>query len=198
MLGLVTEDADHQLVDHFFGMLVRPRRTLEALVVQRSARPGASAIAVLGMFWGLLSLLLWSSGRAPHAILVPVEPRQYYLWQGLLMLPILTGLWWLFTEISHRLAAGEGKEPGVRTALGFAYALPMLVHVGVEMLAYLLLGFDRLAEVARISLPLAALWTWALSSLALKVGHRCSSPRAVGAAFAGLLVQALAGGLVLR
>jgi hypothetical protein len=42
------------------------------------------------------------------------------------------------------------------------------------------------------------LWVWALSAIALKIVHHASWPRAIGASFAGLFVQALAGSLVLR
>lgn len=194
----MNEDADHQLVDTLFGTLVRPKRTFEGLANRTSSKPGASAIAVLGMFWGLFALLLWTSGRTPHAILVPIPAELYYLAEGLLMLPILTGLWWVFGEVAHRVAGGAGSEPAVRTALGFAYAVPMMVHIGVEMLAYLFFGFDRLADVSKISLPLASLWVLALSALALRVLHRVSRGRAILAALAGLLVQAIAGALVLR
>ena len=46
--------------------------------------------------------------------------------------------------------------------------------------------------------PAASLAVWVLSSLALRVAHRTSWSASVGAAFAGLLVQALLGALVLR
>jgi len=193
----VSEPADEHLLDTLFGTLIRPRKTFAEFAGQRSARPGATAIAVLGMFWGLFSFLLWSSGRSPHAVLLPVPPQHYYLFQGLVMLPLLTALWWLYSEVSHRLAGGT-PEAGTRAALGFAYAVPMTVHIGVEMLAYLLLGFDELALVAMISLPLASLWVWALSSLALRELHHTPWPRAIAAAFAGLLVQAVSGSLILR
>ncbi len=193
----MSEPADEHLLDSLFGTLVHPRRTFAALGGQTSARPGASAIAVLGMLWGLFSFLLWSSGRTPPAILLPIPSHHYYLLQGLIMLPLVTALWWLFSEVSHRLA-GAGSEAATRTALGFAYTVPMTIHVVVEMLVYLLSGFEGLTIVSMVSLPLASLWVWGLSSLALRELHRASWPRAVGAAFVGLLVQALAGSLILR
>lgn len=188
---------DPALLDTLIGTLTRPARTFVELAELRSSKHGAAAIALLGTFWGLLSFLLWSSGRAPHAIWVPVDPRHYYLLQGLAMLPLLTALWWIFSEIAHRLA-GPGPEAGTRAALGFAYAVPMLAHVGAEMLVYLIAGWDRLALVAAISLPAASLWVWALAALALRVLHRASWPRAILASFVGLAVQAAAGALVLR
>jgi hypothetical protein len=194
-------DADLHLGENLLGTMFRPRRTLEALTRQPKARPGASAIALLGIFWTALSILLWNAGRAPRFALLPIPPDLYYLVQGLLVLPIVTALWWLFSEIAHRLcraAGGEGHEAGVRAALGFAYAVPMLAHVLVELCVYLALGFEGLAVVARFSMPIAALWVWALSALTLRIAHRVSTPVAVGAAFAGLLVQAAAGALVLR
>lgn len=193
----MTEPEDPALLDTLMGTLTRPARTFLGLAESRSSKHGAAAVALLGMFWGLLSFLLWSSGRPPHGIWLSVDPQQYYLWQGLLMLPVLTALWWIFSEIAHRLA-GPGPEAGTRNALGFAYAVPMLVHVAVEMTVYLLVGWDRLPIAAAISLPAASLWVWALAALALRVLHRASWPRAIAASFLGLAVQAAAGALVLR
>jgi len=192
----VTEPEDHQLLDGIFGTLLRPRRTFGQLASVQSARHGAAAIALLGVAWGLLCALLWSSGRAPHAVLLPVPPHAYYLFQALITIPVLLALWWLFAALAGRLAGGV--TPATRTALGFAYAVPMLAHVAVEGVGYLLLGFDALALIAAISLPAASLWVWALSAVALKELHGCGWGRAVGASFAGLLVQAALGSVVLR
>lgn len=199
--AMAEDDADHDLLGHVIGTLARPRRTMAALARQPKARPGASAIALLGIFWTALSVLLWNAGRVPRFVLLPVPPDLYYLIQALFVLPLVTALWWLHAGVAHalcRLAKGDGEEPGVRAALGFAYAVPMLVHVLVELGVYLALGFEGLAVVARFSMPIAALWVWALSALALRVAHRVSVPVAAGAAFAGLVLQALLGALVLR
>ena len=185
------------LAETLLGTLARPAATFRGLAGAR-ARDGAAAIALLGIFWGLFSFLLWSSGRSPHAVLLPIPLRDYYLVQGLVMLPVLTGLYWIYSELAYRLAGARGPEPGVRAALGYAYALPMLVHVGLESAVYLLVGFESLALVAALSLPLASLWVWALSARALRELSGASWPRAIGAAFAGLFVQAAAGALVLR
>lgn len=195
------EHADHELGAHLIGVLVRPRSTFAALTAQSTARPGASAIALLGIFWTALSVLLWNAGRAPRFVLLPIDPELYYLVQGVFVLPLVTALWWVHSEIAHRIcraAGGEGSEPGVRAALGFAYAAPMLIHVLVELGVYFALGFEGLSLVARFSLPAASLWVWILSSLALRVAHHVSVPVAVGASFAGLFVQAAIGALVLR
>ena len=195
------EGADGRLGEHLLGTLLRPRATFEALGHEESARAGASAIAVLGIPWGILCVLLWSAGVAPPFVLLPIPGDLYYLVQALLTLPILTGLWWIFGEIAHRLcraAGGEGEEPGVRAALGFGYAAPMLLHVGTELGAFTLGGAAALRLVAPLSLPAASLLAWALCALALRVTHRVSVPVAIGASFVGLLVQATAGALVLR
>jgi hypothetical protein len=190
-----------RLGEHLIGTLLRPRATFEALGHEKSARAGASAIAVLGIPWGILCVLLWSAEVEPAFVLVPIPGDLYYLTQALLTLPILTGLWWIFGEIAHRLcraANGTGEEAGVRAALGFAYAAPMLVHVATEIVAFALGGTDALRVVAPFSLPAASLLAWALSALALRVTHRVSVPVALGASFVGLFVQAVAGALVLR
>ncbi|MEQ9074652.1 MAG: hypothetical protein RLP09_12410 [Sandaracinaceae bacterium] len=189
------------LAASLLGVLFTPRRTLARLALEDSAKPGASAIALLALFWSVLLVWLWMQGHAPAFVLLPIPLEHYYLAQALVMLPVLTGLWWVHAELSHRLATragGEGREPGVRAALGFAYAAPMLAHVLAELAATLAGGVDALRLTARISLPAASLAVWVLSSLALRVAHRTSWPASVGAAFAGLLVQALLGALVLR
>jgi hypothetical protein len=198
----VDDLADRRLGAHFIGVLVRPRETLRLLADQPSARPGASAIGLLALFWSMFLLLLWSAGRSPSFVLVPIPRDIYYLVQGFAMMPVLTALFWLHSEIAHRICAaagGKGIETGVRSALGFAYAAPMLLaHVAPEAIAYLTGGFDVLAKVAPITMGIASLWVWALSSGALRIAHGVRWPIAVGAAFAGLLVQALAGALFIR
>lgn len=197
----VEPNEESGLAATFVGVLIRPRATFARLGQGTRAQPGASAVALLGMAWGGLCLVLWRAGIEPAFVLVPVPPRDWYLVQGLLSLPILTALWWLFSEVSHRLArraGGVGKEPGVRAALGFAYAVPTLVHVLVESAAFLSAGQPGLRAVARVSMPLSALGVWVLSTLALRATHSISGPAAVGAAFVGLLVQALVGSLILR
>jgi hypothetical protein len=194
--------ADQRLGAHFAGVLVRPARTLALLARNPSARSGASAIALLGISWTTLLMLLWTGGHAPSFVLLPIPRADYYLVQALTTLPILTGLWWLSSEIAHRIAraaGGTGGEGGVRTALGFAYAAPMLVaHIVPELAAYLAGGFRTMALVGRASLPIAALWVWALSAAALRVAHGVRVSVAIAASFAGLFVQAMAGALVLR
>jgi hypothetical protein len=195
----VSSEADERLAPHFAGVLFRPARTFERLAQAKSARPGLSAVAVLGIFWSIFCVLLWMNGEAPSFVLVPIPRADYYLIEGLLMTPLLSALFWIHSEIAHRIAKGEGTEAGARTALGFAYAAPMLcAHVLPELVAFLIGGFDTMALVGRFSLGIGALWVWALSAIALKIVHGASWPRAIGASFAGLFVQALAGSLVLR
>jgi hypothetical protein len=194
--------ADLQLGAHIVGVLVRPGSTLRLLAGQPSARPGASAISLLGVAWTMLLLSLWTGGHAPSAVLLPIPRADYYLLEGLAILPVLTGLWWLSSEIAHGIArarGGRGSEPGVRSALGFAYAAPLLFgHVLPELAAYLLGGFEVMALVGRVSLGVAALGVWALSAAALRIAHGSSLGLALGASFAGLFAQAAAGALFIR
>jgi len=192
----VSEPDDPHLLDGIFGTLLRPRATFAQLARLDSARHGAAAIALLGVAWALLCVLLYSSGRAPHAVLLPIPAGSYYLFQAAVTIPVLLALWWLFAELAGRLAGGV--DPATRTALGFAYAVPMLAHVAVEGVGYLLFGFDTLAVIAAISLPAASLWVWALSAVALKERRGVGWGRAIAASFAGLLVQAALGSVVLR
>lgn len=191
-------DEEPPLAASFLGVLVRPGRTFRALASAKSARPGLSAIAILGIFWTVLCLLLWANGNQPSFVLVPIPRASYYLVEAIFMTPILSALFWIHSELAHRLC-GRDNEAGTRTALGFAYAAPMLVvHVLPETVAFVTSGFTAMALVGRFTLGIAALWVWALSAVALRVVHRASWPRAIGASFAGLFTQALAGSLFLR
>lgn len=193
--------ADLRLGEAFLGVLVRPRATFARLAEEPNARAGASAIALLGFAWSVLSILLFVAGHAAPVVLLPIAPEDYYLAQGILVLPILTALWWLHSEVVHAIARrlrGTGTEGGTRAALGFAYAAPMLIHVLAELSAYLAAGLEGLRVVARVSLPLAALYVWALSAVAVRASHRVGIVAAIGASFTGLVLQALLGALVLR
>src|SRR5690606_11366303 len=194
--------ADLRLGAHVAGVLLSPRPTLRALASEASARSGASAVALLGLAWSVLLALLWSGGHAPSFVLVPIPRDLYYLAQAVLMLPLLTALWWLSSEIAHRIcraAGGTGTEGGTRAALGFAYAAPMLAaHVVPELVAFVAGGFEAMATVGRVTLGLASLWVWALSAAALRIAHGARVRTAVLASFAGLLAQALAGAVIIR
>jgi hypothetical protein len=190
------------LAASFFGTLVRPAATFRALGEQKSASPGASAIALLGIFWSVLCAVLYMHGEQPSFVLLPIARDLYYMVQALLMTPVLTALFWIHTEIAHRICAaakGKGTEPGVRSALGFAYAAPMLFfHVIPELAAYTSAGFETMALVGRFTLPISALAVWAFSTAALRIVHGVSIPIASLAALVGLVVQALAGSLFIR
>ena len=86
----------------------------------------------------------------------------------------------------------------MRLALGFAYAAPMTLHVVAELVAFMGWGMSGLRAVAVVTMPAAALGAWILSGIALHELHRVRGAVAAGAAFAGLLVQAAVGALVLR
>lgn len=194
--------ADARLGANLALVLLRPGPTLRVLAADPSARSGASAVAVLGIAWSALLIALWSGGHAPSFVLLPIAREHYYALQALAMLPVLTALWWLCSEIAHRICAragGSGSEGGVRTALGFAYAAPMLLaHILPELAAYAAGGFDVMAHVGRVSLGVAALWVWCLSAAALRIAHGVRLTVALGASFAGLFAQALAGALIIR
>jgi hypothetical protein len=192
-------EPDRKLAVNFFGVLVRPARTLRALGESKSSRAGLSAIALLGIFWSVFCALLFLGGHQPSFVLVPIPRDLYYAAQALLMTPVLSALFWIHSELAHRLSARDGTESGARTAIGFAYGAPMLIaHVAPETIAYLAGGFETMALVGRFSLPVAALWVWALSAAALRIVHGVGWPRAIGASFAGLVLQALAGALIIR
>lgn len=197
----MSEPEEPELLETLLGTLARPRRTFESLRAAPSTRSGAAAVALSGIGWGALSLLLWIGRFPARAVWLPVDPTDWYLIQGVVMLPLLTVLWWVMATVACFVAArlgGAGPKRGTFAALGFAYALPLGLHVGAELTAYLLVGFEALGFVARISGPVAALWVWVLCALALKSLQGLSTPKAVLAAFAGLVAQLILGAPLLR
>ncbi|MGE0789059.1 MAG: YIP1 family protein [Sandaracinaceae bacterium] len=197
----MNEASEPELVGAWLGALVRPRATFQELASAPSGRAGLGAVTLTGMSWGAFTLILWAAGREARFTLLPIDGHDYYLLQGVLMLPLLSGLYWVFATVAHRLAlrwGGHGSEAGTRAALGFAYGVPLALHVAAELFAYLFVGPDAMSWVARVSMPLASIYALALSTLALIVVHGLPRGRAAAAALLGLLAQLALGALVLR
>jgi hypothetical protein len=181
---------------------VTPGRLFERLAANPSAGPGAWAILVAGAVWALLSLALATAGWAPSVTLVPIAPERYYLAQAGFVLPLLFAQWGLCSAVALGVArafGGTGSGSATASTMGFALAAPLLgLFLLPDLLVYGLLGFDALAGLIRITAPLAFVATLALATMAVRVVHHLSAPKAFVAAVAGVLAQAAMGGVLLR
>lgn len=179
-----------------------PRKTLRDLSEQR-ARTGATAAATLGAIWGLFSLALYLGGHAPSVTLVPIAAERYYLAQAVFAVPLWLVLWRVASTVAHRCAVRLGGVPdqgkAVAAIMGHALAAPMIaLFLLPDVLVYATLGFEALGRAMRWYAPLGPLVAWAMASYGLKVSHDLSTGRAIVAAFAGLLAQAVVGAPLLR
>lgn len=159
-------------------------------------------ILAAGGAWSLLCLVLAAGGHAPSATLIPIPREHYYLAQAAFVMPVLLLCWRVSGAVAHRVAGwlgGTGSETETLRRLAPAVAVPVLLLLVVpDLVVYVAFGFEALARAVRVTAPLSTLVTLVLATLAVRSAHAVSSARALGAALAGLVVQALVGGALLR
>jgi hypothetical protein len=159
-------------------------------------------LLVGGLCWAGLCLLLAAGGHAPSRVFLPIPREHYYLWQAAFVTPLLFLLWWVASRISHAAArglGGVGSQKDSAQALALALAVPIVVGLVMpDLVVYLVFGFPALARLIPWTAPLSALVTIALAAWALARSHRLATGRALAAALAGVLVQALLGAPALR
>ena len=183
-----------------FTTLWRPRRTMEILAEAPSRRGAAGALA-LGAVWAGFSGLLHLGGHAPSVTLVPIPPERYYLAQAGFAVPLWLALWAVAARVSGiaATALGGARSPWPGAVMGYALASPMIgLFLLPDILVYLVAGHDALGAAMKYYAPIAPLAAWALATVGLERRFELSRGRAVLAAFAGLLAQALLGAPLLR
>lgn len=158
----------------------------------------ATWVLIPGCVWVALCLLLWSDRVVARAVLLPVQPADYYLFQALIVVPLLAFLCRVFVGTAVRW--GKVANPGssaLRRDLAQAYSLPLAAHLLAELVAYWAWGSGGLGVVARWSAPVAFLtiWLWASRRLA---AAGAGWGRAAVAALGSLGFQALLGSWALR
>jgi hypothetical protein len=181
----------------------RPGRALADLAARRGPGVGLAAMLVLAGCYSGLCLLLWSGGHAPSRPgLLPVDAGDYYLAQAAALPLLFPALWLLYAALAHGLCRALGGRGTLRDALGvlgIAYALPVTAaYVLPDIAAYLLAGFDGLVVGMRYYGPAALLGALWLSAAGLSATHRLPTGRAAVAATVAFLLQAVAGGTILR
>lgn len=170
--------------------------------VDRGLTRGAIAVGAAGLVWAALSAMLAADGRAPTVTLLPIPRERYYAAQALFVVPVLLGQWWLASQVSWRSArrlGGAGTWPQTLGPMGGALAVPLVVcFLLPDLVVYLSAGFQALGAVVRFTAPLSLLGAVALATGVVRRVHGLAWARALGAALAGVLAQAAAGGLFLR
>lgn len=165
-------------------------------------RRAAIPILVAGAGWALLCLMLARGGHAPSVTLLPIPKQHYYLAQAGFVIPLLLGLWWLCVIVTHRVAkalGGSGNSAELARGIALALALPILLCVVVlDSLVYLMFGFEALARLLRVSAPIATVLTVAVATRTVRDTHALPTTKALLPALAGVIVQALVGGIALR
>lgn len=183
-----------------FTALWRPRRTMETLA-EAPSRQGAAGALALGVGWAGFSLLLYVGGHAPSVTLVPIGPERYYLAQAGFAIPLWLMLWVVAGRVSAvaATALGGARRPWPGAVMGYALASPMIaLFLLPDIAVYLVAGHDGLGAAMKYYAPVAPLTAWALATVGLARRYELSRGRAVLAAFAGLLAQALVGAPLLR
>lgn len=148
--------------------------------------------------WAVLCLQLWKDGVAARAVVLPVQPTNYYLLQALLVGPMLTFLGWVFAVAAVRWSrARPVSSVRLRHELLRAYSLPLAAHLVAELVGYHGWGSAGLSSVARYSAPLAfaVIGIWAARRL---TAANAGWGRATVGAFGALVFQAVLGSWALR
>jgi uncharacterized protein (TIGR00730 family) len=169
---------------------------------EASLRAALTSVGIAGAFWAVLCVLLALGGHAPSFTALPVAREHYYWFQALIVAPTLMALWFVASQVAHRVARALGGRGAFRsTAAGMSRALSVplvFLFLVPDLLAYGLAGFAALGPVLRVTAPLSFCVTLLLGVRALRASESLSTPRAFAAAGLGILAQALLAGVILR
>jgi hypothetical protein len=173
--------------------------------MERGPPPLGRAIALVaaaGLAWALLCAWLALEGHAPSVTLVPIPRESYYAAQALFVVPVVLAQYAVLGSVAHAMAralGGSGQRRATFAWLGPAFALPiLLVLVIPDVLVLATAGFDALAALVRVTVPLLALTTWVTATVAVRRACSLSLGRAALAALVGLIAQAALGAPLLR
>lgn len=158
-------------------------------------------LGVLGMAWALFSWRLHSEGIAARAVVLPIEPADYYRVQAFFVGPLLVAAAALFTALAWALSGARRVAPFGEAfqLLALSWAVPVLVLFVIPDLAvYTFAGHAALAPAMRIYGPLAPLAIVVTSTLALRDAYQVPAGRGVASTFAALVVQTVVCAIALR
>lgn len=183
--------------------VVAPGPALGALAASPAPRLALAVAGGVGCAWALFSALLAWRGHAPSGPLVlPVERADYYSVQAGFAAPLFVALALVAAGAGHgaaRALGGGGRFAATLTVTSVSLALPSLcAWLLPDVLVYLALGFDALARIVRFQVVVVLAWTMTLLFVAFRRAHGLGSGRALAAALAAYLGQALLAAPLLR
>jgi hypothetical protein len=120
---------------YYFGTLIRPRRTFDALMADgRRMRFGLAALGIDALLYTLVYVFLAAGGGAPSAfkpwLAIPADV--YYYYNRFLLLPSLLLCWILaagMIQLLGHLFGGKGSFEDTLSALGFAISISSLASL---------------------------------------------------------------------
>ncbi len=177
--------------DYYFGTILRPRRTFDALLRdERRLRFGVLALALNAVLYTLVYVFLSMSGGAPSSFTpwLAVPKDVYYFYNQFLLAPSMLMCWILaagVTQLLSRPFAGQGTFEDTLSVLGFAINIACLASLAHDLpdafLAAIGLLDPRAYEVALNSPTIWRAILWFLYTLSL-VLFLVLFPKAIGAA----------------
>ncbi len=190
--------------NYCWGMIVRPVPTLKQVASEPSLSYPFAAYFLFGLLYGLFALVGYFSGHTAAGVLVNfISAKDYYLWEGLFMIPITMQIYLLFAALAHlfaRLLGGKGSFEATLSVLGFTYSIPLIVLFWIpDVLFFSFFGSSVQLTLVPFYGTAAGLWTFLVSVIGIKLAQQLSFPRAllvttlsIGISFAFL------GGLLIR
>lgn len=165
-------------------------------------RSGAVYVLLAGGGWALLCAALATAGHSPSIALVPIPREHYYAAQAVFVVPLLLASWLLCAALARGVARILGANGGfvpAANAIAPALALPLLVVFLVpDAIAWMLLGFEALGAVVRVTGPLSFAAMLVCVTVAVRAASSLSTGRAFVAAFCGVFAQGALAGVFLR
>lgn len=181
------------------GTVLRPSPTMADLA-EASPRRGLAPVIIAGLCWAALSALLGASGHEPSRPLI--GGGAHYFAQAVFVTPLFLLSWVVLCATSAAVARLYGAAVTAKdlaAACAHAYAVPLVLTWALpDAVVFLAAGFDALGPLVRLVGSATALYMAGLTALAVRSVTGLPWPRAVVAALAGLVAQALVGGWALR
>jgi hypothetical protein len=187
-----------------WGAIIRPVPTLKQIAWEPSLAYPFAAYFLFGLLYGLFALVGYFSGHAAAGILVNfISAKDYYLWEGLLMIPITMQIYLLFAALAHlfaRLLGGKGSFEATLSVLGFTYSIPLIVLFWVpDVLLFSCFGSSVQLTLVPLYGTAAGLWTFLVSTIGIKIAQQLSFPRALLVTILSVGISyAFLGGLLIR
>lgn len=187
-----------------WGIVFKPSRTLKQLASEPSLSYAFAAYFLFGLLYGLFSLVVYFAGHTPVGILVNFIPaKDYYLWEGLFMIPVTMQIYLLFAALAHlfaRLLGGKGSFEATLSVLGFTYSIPLIVLFWIpDVLFFSFFGSSVQLTLVPFYATVAGLWTCIVSVIGIKIAQQLSLPRALLVTMPSLGISfAFLGGLLIR